>query len=351
MKILYLGGHWINEYEDLKLFREIGVDVCSPFGVYRDPERPKPMDHPSWGPSWWTEVEGGYRPPLPDNGHADVVALARRHPQNALPRQVFEPFDMVIILGVVDWLTGNWKAMRGKKVVWRCNGQSADFVEKMLQPLRDEGLLIVRCSPTELGIGGRANLGADAVIRCYNDPEDWHGWTGEDCHVLCVCSKMAGRPVECNQHAFQLATNGLPRVLYGPGNEGLAYNRGAVSFEELQRLYRRARVFFAVNTQPSPYTGTFREAWMTGTPVVALGPKYGNRPGMDTYELHTLIENGVTGFWSDDLNELRGAAVRLLEDPDLAAKVGAAGRARAIEVFGREKIQQQWQKFFEHFAP
>ena len=78
---------------------------------------------------------------------------------------------------------------------------------------------------------------------------------------------------------------------------------------------------------------------MTGIPVVSLGPHF------NTNEVCELIDSGVDGFFSDDIDELRACIVRLLEDAAYARKMGAAGRAKAASLFGLETIQTQWRAF------
>ena len=88
---------------------------------------------------------------------------------------------------------------------------------------------------------------------------------------------------------------------------------------------------------------------MTGIPVVALGPTLGNSPyelGQQTYEIPDLIENGVDGFWSDDVVLLRKYCERLLNDLPFAKAIGEAGRRKAIKIFGKETIKKQWKEFF-----
>jgi glycosyltransferase involved in cell wall biosynthesis len=47
------------------------------------------------------------------------------------------------------------------------------------------------------------------------------------------------------------------------------------------------------------------------------------------------------------LLELRKYVSMLLEDYDLAKRISTEGRKRAIELFGKEKIKEEWEKFFD----
>ena len=89
---------------------------------------------------------------------------------------------------------------------------------------------------------------------------------------------------------------------------------------------------------------------MTGIPIVAIGGELGNAPFLDkqfTYEIPFIMKNGVEGFWSDDFGALAEYVEQLMKDDKLAKRVSEAGRAKAIELFGKEKIKKQWTQFFE----
>lgn len=102
-------------------------------------------------------------------------------------------------------------------------------------------------------------------------------------------------------------------------------------------------------TWPAPYTMAFMEAWITGTPVVTIGPALADNPGWAHFniEVPSFIQNGVNGFKSDSLIELRKYVSMLLEDYDLAKKISQEGRKSAIELFDKGKIKRQWKEFFD----
>jgi glycosyltransferase involved in cell wall biosynthesis len=91
------------------------------------------------------------------------------------------------------------------------------------------------------------------------------------------------------------------------------------------------------------------EAMMTGIPIVALGPKHCNRdyPEQETYEVHEIIKDGLNGFVSDNIEELRARIKMLLENEELARTIGQAGRETAIKLFGKQVAKEGWKSFLE----
>lgn len=337
MKILYLSCHSILEYDEVKLLTELGHDVFSP-GAYLDP---------SVSPD-------GMRPTLPEVEYdpEDVAAFHAlgtpgRDNKELLTKEFVDRFDAVIVMHVPKWISLNWEAMKHKPVVWRTIGQSISPVERQLAAYRNEGLKIVRYSPLESTIPGY--IGSDALVRFYKDPADFGNWNGNEKQVITFAQHMKARGTHCNYTFFEEVTRPFPRGLYGPGNENPeGWGHGKQEFSELQRLMRDSRVYFYTGTHPASYTLNFMEAWMTGIPIVAIGPRNGNAsyfPDHELYEVPSLIEDGVTGFVSDNVDVLRERIQSLLDDHELAKRISKAGREAAIQTFGKETIHMAWKKF------
>jgi len=59
------------------------------------------------------------------------------------------------------------------------------------------------------------------------------------------------------------------------------------------------------------------------------------------------VEHGVSGFLSDDPDELRNHAKLLLEDRDLAVRMGREARKAVTERFALTKFEQQLTRSIE----
>jgi glycosyltransferase involved in cell wall biosynthesis len=212
-----------------------------------------------------------------------------------------------------------------------------------------QGLQIVRYSPREQKIV--ENIGKDAVIRFYKDPNEFYGYNGLNREVITFNQNIKTRGEFCNFDLWDKVTEGLPAKVFGPNNENVgARNGGLLTYDDMKQKMKDSRVYFYVGTQPASYTLNLIEAMMSGIPVVAIGPKHANSLNIagDVYEIPDIIVNGFNGYVSDDVEELKTCIIKLLDNPKLAKQIGELGRQRAIELFGKETIKAQWKDFLEN---
>jgi hypothetical protein len=331
MRLLYVSCHSILEYDEIRLFAELGIDVFS-HGTYRNPSK---VDDPK-------------RPTLDIPYHKELADLIQTDDKEHIPQELIDWADVILFNGRNDWVHWNWQNMRGKDVIFRSIGQSTVTVENDLKPLVMQGLHIVRYSPRERTIPGYA--GEDAMIRFYKDPEEFKGWTGLDLTVLNVTQDMIARDDHCNYQFFKAATEAFNRELIGKGSEAAGdWGKGIVSYEEMKYAMRNCRVYFYTGTYPTSYTLNFIEALMTGMPMVALGPLMGNSPyhqEQQTYEVPDFATQTLGICLVDDVASARTSLEILMRDSPGADVASKRNRALAIELFGKETIKKQWKKYF-----
>jgi len=323
MKILYLSCHSVLERDDLVLFQELGYEVFSP-GAYVEPANPG---------------DPTMRPPIPGLKYdPDIVEqyhrIGNRHPgedgKDHLTKEFVDNFDVVYVMHLPRWIRKNWEVMKHKRVIWRTIGQSVASTEAEMKPYRNKGMEIVRYSPQEAYIPGFA--GQDGLIRFYKDPKVHQGWNGKKKRVITFAQSMQQRGSACNYQFFEETTRPFPRALFGPENNQPGFGMGKVSFERLVKEMQDNRVYFYTGTHPASYTLNFIESWMTGIPLVCIGPLKGNANQWrdhNLYEIHNLIKSGETGFVSDNIGELRSQIRLLMTDDKLAKKISQAGRKEA----------------------
>lgn len=335
MKIHYLSCHSVLEYDEVKLFTELGYEVFSN-GAYLNPEGAYTLPRPA--------IEGA-------KYYEEYADLARVHPKTKLPDELIEPFDVIIIMHSPEVLFQNWESFKrlGKRVIWRTIGQSVASTERRVQDLRAQGLEIVRYSPKERNLANYA--GDDAMIRFYKDPKEFKDWNGDDVRVVNFSQSLKGRRDFCHYDEIVQMMEGFPSMVYGTGNEDLGeLNGGEMPYEKQKEIYRNARVYVYGGTWPASYTLSFMEAMMTGIPIVAVGSGFAHISrfeNFDFYEIPDFIENGVNGFCFDDIPSLRNAVKQLMNNKTLATKISTNARIKAIELFGKDEIAKQWKAFLE----
>jgi len=146
------------------------------------------------------------------------------------------------------------------------------------------------------------------------------GDPAEPSHVLYVGRLSREKGIE----DFLAATAGMPRVIVGAGPVAVPESVGAVEPAALGAFYERAAVV-CVPSRREGYGMVAREAMAYGRPVVAT-PVGG---------LQEAVEHDVSGLLASRA-ELRGAIERLLSDPGLRTRLGAAARVRARREWSRD---------------
>jgi glycosyltransferase involved in cell wall biosynthesis len=135
---------------------------------------------------------------------------------------------------------------------------------------------------------------------------------------------------------FLAATEGLPRVIVGTGPVEVPDGIGRVP--DLAPYYARAAVV-AVPSRREGYGMVAREAMAHGRAVVAA----------DGGGLRDAIDDGVDGLLVPprDVAALRAALERLLGDPELRARLGAAARAKAEREWSRDAMADALVRVYE----
>jgi glycosyltransferase involved in cell wall biosynthesis len=222
------------------------------------------------------------------------------------------------------WLPSVLPALAtGKPFVVQLWGTDVELARRV--PLLARVLLrrarLVLC-PSEFLAGEARRLGARAVrvVPAGVEIPDEVAGPEEPPHVLYVgrLSEEKGVP------ELLRATSGLPRVIVGDGplRDGVPEAVGFVPPGELGPYYERAAVVVCPSRREG-YGVVAREAMAHGRPVVAT------RVG----GLRDAVEERVTGLLvpPGDPTALRGAIERLLGNPELRQRLGAAAREKVRE--------------------
>jgi glycosyltransferase involved in cell wall biosynthesis len=263
-----------------------------------------------------------------------------------LDKEFIDKFDIIFTSWILEPIVEYWPLFKDKLVIYESLGQSDPAREITLNSLRSQGLKVVRMSAGEENFSNYC--GADAVIDLDVDSKYYKGWSsrGDKSHnVLTVNSALMSRSSACNAHQYMQVTNDLPRKLYGSHNEDLEhlpFVYGKATRDEILKQYQTNKVYFSLGTKPCPVVLSFKEAMCVGIPTVTWGPKLGG----PTFRAHTFIENGINGFYSDNLADLNSYIKLLLNDEKLANSISSQARKTGILNFSRDVISVQWLEFF-----
>jgi hypothetical protein len=167
-------------------------------------------------------------------------------------------------------------------------------------------------------------------IQLGLDPDLYRGWTGDKAVVLSVIHSWKSRG--WHYDAYLAATEDLHALHV----DHLDRSKPLVGYAELLDLFRSCRVY--LHDGEREYTVVLIEAMMTGMPIVSF-----DMPGIENY-----VEHGVNGFVCRTTREIHDYCTLLLADRDIAARFGAASRAKALLRHHEERWRSDWKNLIEN---
>jgi glycosyltransferase involved in cell wall biosynthesis len=203
------------------------------------------------------------------------------------------------------------------------------YFEKMRQQIGDINVFISEESRMSWGIAYNSiviNHAVDSNLFVNKEEE-------RENKVLSVANDFINRDYCLNFSGWQRIIEGYNHTLVGD-TEGLS--EPAESTEDLVSIYNKHSVFLNTTTQ-SPIPTAMLEAMSCGCAVVSTA----------TCSIPKIIENGVTGFISNDESELRKNIKYLLDNPDKARIIGQKAREKIVNDFNESSFTQSWNEVFE----
>lgn len=159
-------------------------------------------------------------------------------------------------------------------------------------------------------------------------------YSGDLACGLTVVNGMARRPRIAGYDLLLQAREHVPIDAAGMESEQIG-GLGDIPYRDLHKTVARYRFLYS----PMRYTSlplAVVEAMTIGSPVVALA----------TTELPSVIEDGVTGYISNDPEVLIERMRRLIDDHDEARRLGAAAKQVASTRFGLDRFRRDWNDAF-----
>jgi glycosyltransferase involved in cell wall biosynthesis len=208
------------------------------------------------------------------------------------------------------------------------------------QALREAVARYVRITGTHVvavsKLKGRSWGFEDDIVPLSADPADYLPWKGDVACGLRVANYIHRRPAILLWDFHQQAFDGLPVRLVGR-NDDMPGVHPSTNWHELKETFSRHR-FYIHTADPlleDGYNMATLEAMAAGLPI--LGNCHPTSP----------VEHGVSGFLSNDPAELRGYALLLLADRDLAMRMGRAAQEAARKCFSTTLFQQNFLRSLE----
>jgi glycosyltransferase involved in cell wall biosynthesis len=174
------------------------------------------------------------------------------------------------------------------------------------------------------------------IVPLVVDEDDYLPYSGHLAMGLRICNFIESRKKILLWDFHEKAFGGIPVRLVGH-NPGMPSVKAAENWNDLKQILQSHR-FYIQTAKPGledGYNTASLEAMAAGMPI--LGNQHPGSP----------IEHGISGFVSDDPDELRKYAGMLLEDRDLAARMGQQARTTGIERFSMSRFKEGFLKSIE----
>lgn len=262
-------------------------------------------------------------------------------------RRFIQIFDTIVISHVEQNLRQNAQFMRfgRQKIIFHSFGMGNS--EDSIKRYRAKGMLCVRNSPTEYLKFGRQFGGSDAIIRggVVRDEHEISGWTGQRAQVITFTNNFdldyEISAVKRKEYYKQIKNmcSGINFKLYGAANKESSY----LPHQEKVKILQNSRVNLVTGTPGSNMTYSCVESLVMGMPTVVFGQEMWQSPL--AYEPKDLITHGEDGFLVSTPAEAADIIKELMNNFALAKQIGDAGRKRAIQIYGRDILANQWKEF------
>lgn len=363
MRLLYVAaGHPLQEADDCLMWQKMGIDWFST-GYYSQSKQPGDLpyiDHEN-DPHLMSLLEGcTSNLGMHDKENGPIGIKNKTFTSYNLPniwdftQDFLKHFDMIMICHNIANLQNIWKTLhclqKRTPVVVKTFAMHTKDDEKKLANYRKHKykmVFSVRNSPMEpRRYPGNVYAGHDAIIRgcVVPDEHEISGWVGDREEVVTFANNFgAGKPrrnvyIQCKRSVK------YPFKLYGAGNEKESMSDGFVTHERKLDILRHARVSLTTGTPNSTNTYSFVEAWVMGLPQVVYGPSLWQTTGHEPEQLGKHGDDILIGNTPEELVKYLNM---VLGSKDLAQEMSEKSREKAIKVYGRDVLAEQWGEFFD----
>ena len=358
--LLYISCHNTMECNELEMLSKLDFSCVTIGNFTKGTLVSKSADQPEWSLHDW-------RSPIYNRNDALTNEFISMNPNFTgmtldkynFTKEYLNKFDVIFV-------SNNWPHMKSlvklgvpnsrQLFVWCSVGQTNKIVEQAMRQNQIDcknKMVIVRCCPSESEVIDFC--GVDYYIISHVDHSFNVDWIGDKKQVITVTRGIKKKSRISNYEIIQDIMSEFPHKIYGKGNEDLPVelNGGELSFPDLIKTYQQNRVFICGGSSPAPITYTFAEAMTVGIPVVCLGPKLVRTISgpKNLFYMDKYIQNGVNGFVSDSVSDLKKYCRMLLEDYDMAKEISKNASKFARENWSFPAAKIKWEKLFKEKLP
>lgn len=342
MKILLLSCHQVLEASEARILKSLGHSVQT-IGFFSSKQKLTNMrEDPE------TEKNGEFLSKF-NYYNPQGYILPSLHPQSGmcnLPDDLIKDFDLIIIQYYPWLITRNFQSLKNKPLIIRAIGFPVDCIEQTYSWVKQNkpNVKIVRLSDTE-----ELNpyyCGSDGLIPQAFHPEDFTDWIGNKEQVLTVMKMFKKRASSCKFAEYEQITEPFKdkRILIGSENEDIPYAKVEIPLSELRQYMSESQVCLNMPSQPACCTFSLVECMCIGMGMVSVGPKIGDCNGQHTFNIERYIEHGESGLIGNTVKECQNHIKTLLDDYELAKKMGIKLKEKGLSMFHVNIIRDKWKE-------
>lgn len=340
MKILYMSCHIVLEYDEVRLLHDLGHEVFS-IGGYCDPRKP----------------HNNMRPPLDFDANQEVLSLfyhmchqnfLKGIPEGECGKHVTKEFinyfDCVIVAHREDWIRLNWDVFKSKRVILRMIGQNTPHNELGLKRHVDNGVKIIRYSPSERMI--KNFVGEDVLIRFLKYKSDFKNRNVINKNAMTFGQSVKKREQSCFGTCVEMVSKQTPYKLYGPENHEYSFDGGFLFYKEQMEKLSNTAAYFYTGTHPAQYTLNFLEAMLAGIPIVSIGSELiKDFCEPFPFEVPDILDTIHPELHFDYINQISYRLNELIQNESLNNLISEKQLEIAYDLFSVEKNKFQWNDF------
>lgn len=261
-------------------------------------------------------------------------------------KEFINGFDVVLFNHDISNVINNLDVLKDKIVIFKSFGMGNPADEPKIGTLRALKKIIRVTNSLHEDRQTPLYGGNDFIIHSSVVPDDnaYNNWQGNKSQVCIFCNGFMTCPDRRKYYKEILGKCSQIRfLLYGANNEKDPLSCGFCSTNEKIQVMKDSRVSLIVGTPGSSYTFSLAESMIMGCPTVCFGKSLWNSK---IYEIDELFNHGEDILIGETTEECSDYIQLLLKDKKLCDYLSQNARKKALKIFGREAVANEWRKLF-----